>query len=72
MAFEARAAAPFRGMPVLAAHRGLANLQACCFEKPRRLKAPEIFLIILASVEFGIISSLAMRPAWLQMRATMK
>jgi hypothetical protein len=32
---------------------------------------PRNFLI-LASVEFGIISSLAMRPAWLQMRATMK
>jgi hypothetical protein len=27
---------------------------------------------ILASVEFGVVSSLAMRPAWLQMRATMK
>jgi hypothetical protein len=29
-------------------------------------------VLILASVEFGIISSLAARPAWRQMRATLK
>jgi hypothetical protein len=57
--FEAKADSPNR-------HRRTRYRYLWNFQKPN------VIQYILASFEFGVVSSLAMRPAWRQMRATMK